>query len=75
MTLGLPAEDLLAPQRQLQKQWRLDNPEKVREYYMRHQAREEHRERVRAWHATHRSQINEQARARYRRRVRSLSDE
>ena len=39
---------------------------KVKAYYHYHQSRPEHRERIRLWQATHRSQINSKARERYR---------
>ena len=52
MTLShLSADDLLARQRMMQKLWRQNNPEKVTEYYEKHQARPEHRERIKQWHS------------------------
>ena len=67
MTLSnLSADDLLARQRMMQKLWRQNNPEKVKEYYEKHQARPEHRERIKQWHSTkNKEHINAQARERY----------
>ena len=66
MSLNLTPSEKILRQRQQQKAWREAHPEKVKAYYHYHQSRPEHRERIRLWQATHRSQINLKARERYR---------
>ena len=66
MTLShLSADDLIARQRMMQKLWRQNHPEKVKEYYVKHQARPEHRERIKQWHSKNKERINAQAHERY----------
>ena len=66
MTLShLSAGDLIARQRMMQKLWRQNHPEKVKEYYAKHQARPEHRERIKEWRINNKERVNAQARERY----------
>ena len=65
MVLALSAEEKIMRQRDQQKAWRERNKDKVAQYYIFHRSRPEHRDRIRLWHATHRTQINSKARERY----------
>ena len=66
MTLGLSPTSLLARTRAKQKQWRIDHPERIKEFHRKYNARPEVSERKLAWARQHKDELNERRRQQYR---------
>ena len=65
MTLHLSADDLVTRQREKQRVWRQANPDKCKEYGVRHNARPEVKARKRVWQLDNKDEINRRKREKY----------
>ena len=68
MTLHLSPEEIVARNRAKQKQWRLDHPERVKEFHRRYNAKSEVSARKTQWAREHRDEINKRRREIYQSR-------
>ena len=67
MTLHLSPEEIIARNKAKQRQWRIDHPERVREFHKKHNAKPEVSARKTEWARQHRDEINARRREVYRR--------
>ena len=75
MTLHLSPEEIVARNRAKQKQWRLDHPERVREFHKRYNAKPEVSARKTQWAREHRDVINKRRRDLYKSKRQELAPE
>ena len=68
MTLHLSPTSLLARNKQKQKEWRQNHPERVKAFHQKHNARMETKDRKLQWARENRDHINERRRQQYRQR-------
>jgi len=66
MTLGLSPEELILRQKEQQRQWRLNHPEKIREFHKKHNSKPETAARKAEWYRQNADTVNEKRRARYK---------
>ena len=66
MTLHLPPEEIIARNKAKQKQWRIDHPERIKQFHAKYNAKPETKERKAAWAKEHRTEINARRRAIYK---------
>ncbi len=66
MTLGLSPKSLIERNREKQKQWRLEHPERVKEFHRKYNSRSEVKLRKLEWARLHKDQINEKIRELYK---------
>ena len=65
MTLHLSPEELAARAKAQRKAWRLDHPDRMREFYRKHAAKPEVKIRKLQWARDNKDTINAQRRAKY----------
>ena len=68
MTLHLSPASLIARNKQKQKEWRQNHPERVKAFHQKHNARDETKDRKLQWARENRDQINERRRQQYKER-------
>lgn len=66
MTLHLSPEEIIARNKEAQRQWRLNHPERVRGFHKKYNAKPEVSARKTEWARAHRDEINERRREIYR---------
>jgi len=67
MTLHLPPEEIIARNKAKQKQWRIDHPDRIKEFHKKYNAKPQVSARKTEWAREHRDQINTRRREIYRR--------
>ena len=68
MTLHLSPASLIARNKQKQKEWRQNHPERVKAFHQKHNARAETKDRKLQWARENRDTINERRRFQYKQR-------
>lgn len=66
MTLHLSPEEIIARNKAKQKQWRLDHPERIKEFHKKYNAKPEVSARKTQWARENRDKINARRREIYR---------
>jgi len=67
MTLHLPPEEIIARNKAKQKQWRIDHPDRIKEFHKKYNAKPSVSQRKTQWARDHRDEINTRRREIYRR--------
>lgn len=66
MTLNLSPKSLIQRNQEKQKQWRLEHPERVKEFHKKYNSRPEVKLRKLEWAREHKNQINQKRREVYK---------